>query len=76
MPGLFLHCGLCGRKQADGLLSRGHWGHYETSERTLRACPSCKHQYQDWTERLLAASNLAPTMAAPAYGVERSGFHP
>ena len=53
MSRLFLICGLCGRQQADGLLSRGYWGHLEiTSERTLRACPTCKEQHGDWEERL------------------------
>jgi hypothetical protein len=50
---LYLLCGLCGRQQADGLLSRGHWGHLEiTAERTLRACPTCKELHHDWEERL------------------------
>jgi hypothetical protein len=50
---LYLICGLCGRQQADGMLSRGYWGHLEiTSERTLRACPTCKEQHGDWEERL------------------------
>lgn len=53
MSRLYLLCGLCGRQQADGLLSRGYWGHLEiTAERTLRACPTCKEQYRDWEERL------------------------
>ena len=53
MSPLFLICGLCGRQQADGLLSRGYWGHLEiTTERTLRACPTCKEQHGDWEERL------------------------
>jgi hypothetical protein len=53
MSPLFLICGLCGRQQADGLLSRGYWGHLEvTVEQTLRACPTCKEQHGDWEERL------------------------
>jgi hypothetical protein len=53
MSRLFLICGLCGRQQADGLLSRGYWGHLEvTTEQTLRACPTCKEQHSDWEERL------------------------
>ena len=37
---LYLTCGLCGRKQADGLLSRGHWGHLEeTPHGTLLRVP-------------------------------------
>ena len=53
MSPLFLICGLCGRQQAEGLLSRGYWGHLGiTTERTLRACPTCKEQHGDWEERL------------------------
>lgn len=53
MSPLMLHCGLCGRKQAEGLLSRGAWGHLDLGEgRTVRACPPCKSQYRDWEDRL------------------------
>ena len=64
MSRLYLHCGLCGRQQADGLLSRGYWGHLEIStEQTLRACPTCKEQHRDWEERL----RVTITQAAPVY---------
>jgi hypothetical protein len=49
---LYLRCGLCGRQQADGLLSRGYWGHVDVAEVILRACPTCKEQHHDWEERL------------------------
>jgi hypothetical protein len=50
---LYLRCGLCGRQQADGLLSRGYWGHLETGNgHPLRACPTCKEEHADWEERL------------------------
>jgi hypothetical protein len=50
---LYLRCGLCGRQQADGLLSRGYWGHLETGNgHPLRACPTCKEEHVDWEERL------------------------
>jgi hypothetical protein len=53
MSRLYLYCGLCGRQQADGILSRGYWGHLEvTSTQVLRACPTCKEQHGDWEERL------------------------
>jgi hypothetical protein len=53
MSRLFLHCALCGRKQADGLLSRGYWGQLDTGNGTpLRACPTCKGTHDDWEERL------------------------
>jgi hypothetical protein len=56
MSRLFLRCGLCGRQQADGLLSRGHWGHLELGPGSaLRACPTCKQQHADWEERLRAS---------------------
>ncbi len=55
MARLYLVCGLCGRQQADGLLSRGYWGHLEvTSTYVLRACPTCKEQDSDWEARLRA----------------------
>jgi hypothetical protein len=48
-----LYCVLCGRRQADGLLSRGAWGHFEVGDgRTLCACPGCKAQYRDWQDRV------------------------
>jgi hypothetical protein len=53
MSRLFLHCALCGRKQADGLLSRGAWGHVEFADGSaLRACAGCKGSHSDWEERL------------------------
>jgi hypothetical protein len=55
MAGLFLHCTLCGRKQADGLLSRNAWGHLPLdSGHVLRACSTCKGQHGDWEVRLRA----------------------
>lgn len=50
---LFLHCGLCGRKQADGLLSRAAWGHLALAGNgTASACPTCKEANVDWEEQL------------------------
>ena len=55
MAGLLLHCSLCGRKQADGLLSRNAWGHLPLDDgNVLRACSSCKGQHSDWEMRLRA----------------------
>ena len=55
MSRLFLLCGLCGRQQADGLLSRGYWGHLDVGNgHALRACPSCKELHADWEDRLRA----------------------
>ena len=51
MP-LLLRCGLCGRTQADGLLSRGYWGHLAVENGPeLHACPTCKGG-SDWEARL------------------------
>jgi hypothetical protein len=58
MSRLYLRCGLCGRQQADGLLSRGYWGHLELGNGTaLRACPVCKELHSDWEARLRALSD-------------------
>lgn len=55
---VFLHCHLCGRKQADGLLSRNYWGHVEFRVgAVLRACPTCKEADADWDLKLRAALN-------------------
>ncbi len=57
MSPLYLHCAICGRKQADGLISRGHWGHVALPDGTPRhACPACKSANSDW-ESTLVASN-------------------
>ncbi len=70
MSRLFLHCGLCGRKQADGLLSRAHWGHVDGgSGQSLSACPSCKQHYSDWSSRLLASTTGSPAYGA-SYGLQ------
>jgi hypothetical protein len=67
---LYLTCGLCGRKQADGLLSRGHWGHMEeTPHGTLQACPTCKQSHTDWQTKLVQAASGGST-----YGVGESAF--
>jgi hypothetical protein len=68
MSPLMLSCGLCGRKQADGLLSRGAWGHLEVSQgRTVCACPACKSQHGDWEDRLRV--NVGGESASgPRYG--------
>ena len=69
MSRLFLRCGLCGRQQADGLLSRGYWGHLETGNGTpLRACPTCKEQHTDWEARLRGIGDPA-ALDERAYGV-------
>jgi hypothetical protein len=70
MSRLYLHCGLCGRKQADGLLSRGFWGHLEAGSQALCACPTCK-QSADWETRLLATlPSATPSLDRSALGVQ------
>ena len=73
MSRLFLRCGLCGRQQAVGLLSRGYWGHLENGDGTvLRACPTCKEQHSDWETRLLGLGGTAAhddSAFGPAYGL-------
>mgnify|MGYP000005732003 CR=1 FL=1 len=57
MSTLYLTCGLCGRKQADGILSRGAWGHLDAgASGTLCACPMCK-THDDWDSRLASSAN-------------------
>jgi hypothetical protein len=69
MSKLFLHCALCGRKQADGLLSRAAWGHLELDDgRALRACVGCKGSNTDWEERLRGI------VAGPAASFDRGAF--
>jgi hypothetical protein len=67
---LLLHCTLCGRKQADGLLSRNAWGHLPLEDGSvLRACSSCRGQYSDWEIRLRATvSTNGPLVDQSTYG--------
>jgi hypothetical protein len=79
MSRLYLHCGLCGRKQADGLLSRGFWGHLQADvvahtdgaheSQALSACPTCK-QGADWEARLLATVPGATSLDRSPLGVQ------
>lgn len=70
MSRLYLHCVLCNRKQADGLISGAAWGkldlpdglerdHPALSGASLRACPTCIGRHPDWQERMLATLGLA-----------------
>jgi hypothetical protein len=70
MSRLYLHCALCSRKQADGLISGAAWGRFDvphdaeiehTAYRgtTLRACPTCVQRHPDWQEQLLTALGLS-----------------
>jgi hypothetical protein len=67
---VYLTCGLCGRKQADGLLSRSAWGHLDTGTgQTLRACPTCKNSNEDWQTRLIAGGTSASSAESAAQRV-------
>jgi len=68
---LYLHCVICSRKQADGLISGAAWGRLELppdaevdhpalSGSALRCCPSCIGRHPDWQDRVLVALGLAP----------------
>lgn len=68
--GLYLTCGICGRKQADGLLSRGLWGHVESVQRgTLRVCPTCKERHADWQTVALSSTAESDGDSQEAAGV-------
>lgn len=73
MSTLYLTCGLCGRKQADGILSRGAWGHLDITEgSTLRACPTCKLANDDWESQLTGGTNGAgPAAGQNVYDIAR-----
>jgi hypothetical protein len=63
---LYLHCAICSRKQADGLLSGAAWGkvelpadngvdHPSIKGSSARTCPTCMAQYSDWQDRALTS---------------------
>ncbi len=64
MARLYLHCALCNRKQANGLLSGAAWGRLALSTDTaidhpglegaeLRVCPTCIDRHPNWSAELL-----------------------
>jgi hypothetical protein len=76
MP-LYLHCVICSRKQADGLISGMAWGRLElpagtkfhhpgVNGSTLRACPSCMSDNPDWQSSVLSNLGLASSSDAQA----------
>ncbi len=52
---LYLHCVICSRKQANGLLSGAAWGRIERPPPapTIRVCPTCMSTNPDWQSRAL-----------------------
>jgi hypothetical protein len=69
MARLYLHCAICDRKQAEGLLSGAAWGRYEVDPgalrehpslrgTSLRVCPTCVGRHPDWRAELARALGL------------------
>jgi hypothetical protein len=67
---LYLHCAICSRKQAEGLLSGAAWGKVELPTGTAvdhpsvkgsaaRACPTCVAQFSDWQDRAMTSLGLS-----------------
>ena len=74
MSRLYLICGLCGRQQADGILSRGYWGHLELGGgNALCACPTCKEQHSDWEARLRAGDSSS-SLGVSAFPQARASY--
>ena len=70
MSRLYLVCAICGRRQADGLISGAAWGRVELPPGTdvehpalkgshFRCCPSCVQRHPEWQEELLSALQLS-----------------
>ncbi len=70
MARLYLHCVLCSRKQAEGLLSGAAWEtlalppgvaveHPAVHGSTVRACPVCVARHRNWHGAALAALGVA-----------------
>ena len=55
MSPLYLRCGVCGRHQADGILSRSSWVHVSLADgKNASACPECQEKHADWEQRIQA----------------------
>ena len=74
---LYLHCVICSRKQADGLISGAAWGRLELptgaqvdhpglNGSTLRACPSCMSEDPDWQSSVLSSLQFSSAAEAQA----------
>ena len=73
---LYLHCVICSRKQADGILSGAAWGRIELPAGAMvdhpsvkgtaaRACPTCVGQYPDWQKRALSSLGVGGGFGPP-----------
>ena len=69
MSRLYLHCAICSRQQADGLISGAAWGRLELPPGAeiehpalkgsmFRVCPTCMQRHPDWEESLLESFGL------------------
>ena len=67
---LYLHCVICSRKQADGIVSGAAWArvelpagetvaHPSVNGSTARVCPTCKGDYPDWESRALTSLGVS-----------------
>jgi hypothetical protein len=62
MSPLYLRCGVCGRHQAEGILSRSSWGHVSLSDvKNASACPECKDKHSDWQQRIQTGAANNPS---------------
>jgi hypothetical protein len=70
MSHLYLHCVICSRQQADGLISGAAWGRLELPpgadvehpalrDSTFRACPNCMSEHPNWQDRVLSGFGLS-----------------
>ena len=77
MATLYLHCAICGRKQASGLLSAGAWGllelpagierdHPALTGASLRACPQCVARHPEWQREMLVSLGVDPDLPLAA----------
>ena len=78
---LYLHCAICSRKQADGIISGMAWGRLELPAGAetehpalrgsmLRVCPTCMQRHPDWESSLLASLGVTDSPSA-----ERGATH-
>jgi hypothetical protein len=67
---LYLHCVICSRKQANGIVSGAAWGrvelpagasveHPSVNGSAARTCPTCMSDYPDWQTRALGSLGLS-----------------
>jgi hypothetical protein len=76
MSRLYLHCVICSRKQADGLISGHAWGRLELPGDAeiehpalrgsmFRVCPTCMQRHPDWQQSVLESFDLGEPQLRP-----------